>query len=735
MFEGEGETIVAVGPGGVEEVRPSMANDIETFALVESLRDEAHDYRSRNENGPSLEDIWEANAQRFLGNQWGASRTGRVGLVEGHRVFHAGEDTEGGLMQTRKAVVNRTQTSLISNVAAQTQQAPVVQIVPVETADKPDYMLSKEAGALLWQMASMQQQIAGQAEQLATVGVDAGVQVNGILASFTIEQTQGDPEHGPVAPITPQQNDYVQTLIDAGQLPQDAVIAVNDTLAADCAQTAFDNRWAYAYGDRAVVMNEYLCNIFGHQPMRFQWHGDGQHAHHFTLENSHILNVWCEGPKQSIEEVDFFGFDYLLSLDKAKIEWPALADDLTRAATEGTFGDDSHRISSDYARTNFRRKMVRVRICWLRHQMFPMGEEEAVESGKVIQSPPVLTEHIGEDGVPIQLESEPESPYQLADATPTAPGAGNWPMRAGIRQIITLPDINRVAEDVECPYLDIPFAWNVNIPIPYSIFGQGEPQRLEDLQAQVNRLVSILVNYTIYFQFPQRYWKKSVLDRLKATGVKIHSRPGAEIPLPDEDYDRLAQQGRMCMVQDIPIMPPQFIELLQLLLNEMDRMSGNSDVRQGVAPTPDASGRMVEALQAEAHGPLSFRSKFTEWMIERIARIALDAMVRWMPENEWREVLDRYELPVVRMVIERLANQRYNVTAESATGRGSNQQQTEQRTLALYQSGMLSKLTAMEKLRIPDPEEELQKIQGEQMVLAATGDAKGPQEEPAKPAA
>jgi hypothetical protein len=728
------ETITVTTPAG-DELRQVFDNERETLQLVEDLHCEANEYRKRDSCGRSLEDQWETNGQRFLGNHWSAAGTGSVGLSEGYRVFHfVGSADEGGLMATKKAVLNRTQTALISNVASQTSQQVSIRFTPKQTHDKPIYMLSKEAGQLLGQMVQTAQQMAQQAQQLAAVGADPGVQPDGVLMGFTTEQTMGDPEHGPIAPISEQQADYVQQLILAGQLKDDALIAINDSFCADIGQQVFDNRWGLAMGDRTVVMMQYLANIFGHQPVRFQWHTEGQRRNTFTLETTHILNVWVDPLHEHIEDADYLIFDYMLSLDRAKAEWPKFAEDLDRAARDGKLDGGDYRHGGAYQNTDFRRKMVIVRTVWVRHQTVDVPEQEALEQGLVQPAEPTILEAVNpESGMLEQVENAPLLPYVLAETgEPTAPGEPNWPTKIGLRQIVVLPEADKVVEDVACPYLDIPFAWSVNIPIPYSMYGQGEPQRLEDIQQQVNRLLSILINYTAYFQFPQRYWKQSVLDRLRAAGVKIFSRPGAEIPIPDDMYDQLAAQGKMCMVQDIPLMPPQFINLLQLLLAEMDRMSGDVEVRQGVPPSASLSGKAIDSLRAESYGPLSFRSKFAEWAVERMARLSMDAIVKWMDEEVWQEILDGLSLPVIRMVRERLSDKRYDVMVEVSTGRGTTREQDQQRAVDLYQGGaptrLISRETAMERLRIEDAKEEIKRIDTEnaQAMMAAmppAGDA------------
>jgi hypothetical protein len=49
--------------------------------------------------------------------------------------------------------------------------------------------------------------------------------------------------------------------------------------------------------------------------------------------------------------------------------------------------------------------------------------------------------------------------------------------------------------------------------------------------------------------------------------------------------------------------------------------SGTPRSCQGTAPSPNSSGRMVEALQAGAAGQFGFQAQWTAKMVERLANL------------------------------------------------------------------------------------------------------------------
>lgn len=721
-----------------EETREMVPNEREYLELVENLHTEGYEYRSTAPDGcASLEATWDMNLRRFLGDHWGQMHVAS-GMQEGYRVFHFVNSEHNSLTGLKKATLNRIGTNTISNVAGMTQQEMVIRFTPQETADKPVYMLTPEGGELIaGQLTNAEQTIAQEQQNMAAAqeqgmdympAQDIGLLSQLMALGLTPEQLMSADEmgqnHGPAQPLNDQQGKFILSLIESGMMPEDALLVINDQLVSDCAQAVFDNRWHLANGDMKVVQNEYYCNIVGHQDMRFQWDDEREG---FVLDNINPLNVVVDPHHDSMEDSEYYEFDHLLSLDRATMLYSGAADKLKSAAQSGNLSSTDGKLQYSYRNTNFKRQMVVVRTTWVRYQEVPMSMDEAMQSGAVKEVfQPVFTTDLDGNEVPAvnELTGEPvmsETPRYLTDTDEdTEEGAENWPKRRALLQITWLPQIKHVVDVMECPYWDIPSARNINIPIPYSMYGQGEPQRLEDLQMQINRLLSILIGYSLFCTFPQRYWRASTLENIRRlTGSKsLGNVPNADIPVPDPDYERMVQNGTAMLTQNPPVMPPQFMDLLDRLLAEIDNLSGNVDIRQGKVPSGVESGKAIEQLRTESYGPLAFKSKFTEWMVERIAKLGLDAIVKWMSEATMGEILDKYSLPALRIIRERMGYLKWDVRCEISTGRGSNQERNAAEALAYFDRQLLSKESTMDAVRIPNPKGEMKKIAAEQQALA-----------------
>lgn len=716
---------------------------------VNDRLEEANDYRVRsgraNQGGMTLEREWELAGHRYLGNHWYDVR-GSVGLVEGFRVFHTGM-TSGDAKGIKRFTLNRTQNSIISNTASEMQQQLVVRFEPQESADPSEYMLSPDGGAIVANivqatMPAMEQQAMMQAdpEAMAAQPPLDPIALSFVEAQFTPEQLGDGSEIGPTAIITEAQAGIIKQAIEVGVLKDNDLVEINDKTRRDVAQAAFDALWNASNCDQHIYRNVLYRNIFGHQPLRFQFDHE---TPRFILDNTHILNVWIDPTHDTIDEADYLIFEHVLDADQAVAQWPDFEEAIAGAREKGQLdlkptktGSSYFRMGSPSQSTHFRRPMVRVRTAWLRHQQVAMTEREAVESGRVVQNPmemmqePPVEDMVDDSGDEVieaeesgneQAQEAPELNYLLVmdergnpiEPEPTGPDAENWPKTVGVKEVVMLPQIARVVSDRRCAYSDIPFGWNVNIPRPYSPYGQGEPLRLEDLQTQINLVLTILANHIRYYQWPMRYWPKSLFEKLKSNGFSLHSRPGMEIPIDDKMWLMAARGGKMSMVEQVPPVPEYYVRLLELYLNEHDRLSGNVGVRQGDPPSTNMSGKALNSLIGESKGPLQFKANFTEWMMERIAKLALNAMVDFLSIEQWGEIVDMYALPALERIVEGIASSRWDITVEIATGRGVNQAQEDERAMALYDRKLLSKQTSMERVRVRNPQQEKERIMDE----------------------
>jgi hypothetical protein len=736
------------------DIGPSESEN-ELLDALEARLDESAQFRSANDVGMSLEDEWSRNGHRMMGNHWNVGKDSSTSMSEGAKVFLGVED-DTNEWQIRRSTLNRTGTSVISNVASQTQRPLTVRFEPAETNDPPVHYLKKIDGRKLYGVmlqpinlileAAKEESAAAETEDevahiqdLSQQAIEVLIAQMGFLLKpdqlidLAFESGQSPDDTGPTAPLSDSEVEQVRPLIGVGLLQEEPFQIINDKNTTEVAQMAFDNRWDLARGDQKFVTNEFLCNVFGNQWMRLQWHDDGPRKDTFSLENTHIMNVWIDHTHDDIADSDHVIADFPLDVDQAIAAYPEYEDEIKLAKQSGSLGaSGSVRRGAPWRTTQFKRPMVVVRVGWLRHQKVPMSVKDALIRELVILKEsdsvgePILALVKGKDDDGVSIAGKATTPPDPK----TAQASENWPTEVGILQITALPQINRVVRAERCPYWDIPFGLNTNIPRPDgSPYGQGEPVRLEDISRQINRLLTILDNHSAYYQFPQRYWPAETLAKLRAGNFQLHSRAGANIPLPLADWQQLiASGGIQKMTQQIPAIPGMYVNLLDRLLAEHDRISGDVDVRQGQAPFKGASGILVNQLQEAAAGPLQFKAKFTEYTVQRIALLAIDAMVKWMPEDEWAKIITSYERPVLRQFIQRMRLKEFNITVEVLAGKGVNNAVDSQNALTLYQAGLISKHTAMRRANVSNPDAELRRMRlelQEQLTGAVPGQTPG----------
>jgi len=730
-----------------KDFAPQTPEEREVIEMVNDRRQEADDFRNRGSGGVtragqravglSIETQWELSGNRFLGNHWHTANFSND-LIEGYQAYKSGDDLEGN-KGVRRFTLNRTQNSIISNTSGMLRELPEITFQPVETDDNNEYMMSIMGGATLADLvnaAKMKADVLAQLEQQrhqANVSAEAPAGQAGMVeqqmqqaqldesetmileADFTPGQLGMDENgaqipSGPREMLTESQAGVVERLVKDGLLREEDLIEIDDRTTEEVLSKVFRTIWKRSNSDHHVLMNELYCNIFGHQPLRFQF--DWQRGR-FDLENLHILNVWIDPGKDSIDKADYLIFDYAVDLDQAKSQWPHLEETLEKAKETGII-ESRHagrRQGASGRDTDYQRPMVQVRTAYLRHQKVDMTEQEAIESGDVLEVDVLVA---AGDERAVELEGFKYAIDQDGELVRTVPGDENWPKGIGVREIKILPQVDRKVVDRRCPYWDIPFGWNVNIPIPYTPYGQGEPIRLDDVQHQINLVMTILSNHIRYYQWPMRYWPRSVFSKLKRMGFSLHSRPGMEVPIDDMKWMMMQKAGGASMSEPVPSIPPQYVNILQLYLAEHDRLSGNVDVRQGVSPGDRISGAAVDSLRTEALGPLAFKSRFTEQMLERIGYLAVQAMVDYYPPVEWRKICSNYPIGAMKRIVDRAAHNEWNITVQVVTGRGANRTHEKEEAMGEYSQGLRSKESTMRELGVDDPKEERRKMMEEQ---------------------
>lgn len=742
-------------------------------ALLETIQEcyeEASNFRSGgSENGVgSILSEWELAGNHYMGDHWVQVRHGGSGTERGFQVYYgAGEDTAGRGGDARKAVLNLTLNAILSNVEVQTSEPPTIRCQPAEIGEPPAYYLSTEGGKKLKETVDaaravidqeiaqslaviegaepdeaiyLEQQISDQQKQMEAMIPQMLMQQG--LPVLTDEQMVNphDPEWGPAVRLSPEEVGQVNALIANEMLRPEDLLEINDKACTKVAQQTWDHLFETAAGNQVMLKNELISNIFGNAVVMLQWHSSGPKAHTFSLSNESLISVWIDPTHDRIDESDYFGFDQVMSRDRARATYPELDEkQLDEAATSL---DHAAMVLPYAASRSIRRaKTVMIRTCWLRHQIVPMTVAEALEAGLVSSSDvvgedrrPMIDPDTGRKRVQYYLAGKSLKDGELEKTIEVKPveqadHGTRWPDDFGLMQVtLIIGAKNPIISKIRCPYADINFGWNINIPRPDgSPYGMGEPKRLESISQQINRAAENLHRHLDRFRGCQMLFPSQLYKRLQAAGMQdLFQREYGIIPIPEETYTEIMGRGGVDrMIIQPPALPPASVQALQLFLSIHDKLSGNAPARQGQAPFSGIAAKTLESLKSAGEGPVVMRARWTEFMLERLFKLGLDSAVKWMPESRWMQINSGWSVSAMREILRRLEKAQYNVRASVVSGTGTAKTERIGEALTLRERGLLSRKSTMTLAGVENPEREDELILSEarDMMAPAPGTA------------
>jgi hypothetical protein len=626
---------------------------------------EGAEYRS------CLEGQWDENYKLYGGQHWDN------GPPEGLKHF----------------TINRTQNAVLASAAIQTEQRPRIKLEPVENNDVPTFYIKEEAGQQILQAISSNQfQVEGLTEEQLS-GQDP----------ISEDQLQALME-----PTLQEQDPATGQMVESPIIPEDSFILVDDFQAAQELEKILNAVMDRSNWDIYWLENIVNKGVVGHQPMYIGW---DPMKHLPTYLNVNPFTVWVDSASGGIEDSEFLIWDCVKSLDKALRDHPDAEDVLRKnASTSPVIGPEAGQDSggslagSMYpraGRTNYSRPMVVVRTAWLRNVEFEYTEDEALGRGTV---------EVQESGDYVLAKDS--SDYDVTEedtARPTEPGADNWPKKFGILQVRIVGDT--IIDKRETLTSDIPWAWNVNIPIPYRPYGQGDPERGKSIQEAINRLASILHNHFRYYQSPMAIMPQSVKEAMPKN-AHPHAHPGKDYIIPDHLIQLFG--GNLKLFVDTPRTPSDALGLLQMLLSEHDRIMGHAEVLQGRTSSAAGSGRAINLLQSAARGVLGLRSLYTERAVKQAIKVIVGMVLDFMPEAEWLRYSSEAPEQVGLALRSRAKRLGYDIRVEVVSGRGQNRVAEQDRAVFLFQNGLISRETAMDRNEVNDVQRELQRMSADQ---------------------
>ena len=626
------------------------------------------------------------NYQAEARSVWEEPVDGKFTLQElwqlGKRMFY-GDQIDQSIVGIENPVLNRTQNSVIANTAAQTERTPSVVFSPGSTQGGTAFVMSQKG--------TMRLQMSGMVTPEGLMNPETGE------ALLSIGQITGQE-------LIPEI--LSEMMISSQMLTSDDTLPVNSSVAVELLQRAYDAEWKQMQGDYHLRINILQNNIFGHQPIFYQWDRERNKG---VLENPPIKTVMGDPIHVDIDRFRFLIFNFLLSVDEAKQRYPGNDAEIEEAAGEGNFDSAYHESSvtsspSVWSNTSFKQPLVQITVMWRRHIRYPMTVKEAVRLGAVDLDEMGQIRLPNEEGVPGQGEV-------------TAPDQSDWPTISHVEEVHAIPTIDKILKRQRCAYEDIPMAWNRNIHMVDRPYGISECARLYHVQRVINSLFRSILNIVEQYQFPPEFLPLSVHERLKQMGKDSRRIPRRQIFMSQEELNEILP-ALQHLASWAPPMPASYVEMLRIALDEHDRLSGDVDVQQGDTPSGVTSGVAIQQLQAAARGPLGLKSRGSEATLERLSGLIIDSMLKFMSPFHWQRYSNGYPEAGMAKLLEILDEREFTIRAEISSGRGINTEAAKQTAFAARQQADLSQKTFLEKTKIVDsPDQEQKRIEREQQKL------------------
>lgn len=472
-------------------------------------------------------------------------------------------------------------------------------------------------------------------------------------------------------------------------VPPEALVEVTDQTTAQFTQTIFDALWEQCGGIEAVNENILNKKIIGWQATLFESdrtkidQGDSP----ITLTNLDGALVFYDPMTSSFRPPRHSIMYEIVGLEEGIAKYPQFEELLRLKASEGTLGSRLSRRGRGGRLTNLRfgQDMCVIRTLWYRDWPYPMDPDEAVAQGHVrigqvpdesaIQqqaAAPIVNpigrgeslqadaselpqgsggNQISPDGQTPNVNEPAQIPTRQAflhaesgeEVTPNHPA---WPVVYAIRECRDIEGEKVFDQRCRCP--DIPLPSNINIPVPFSAYGIGEPDRLDGLQMAINRVLSDLVAWHRNKTYPIEIRHQAVADARGPALAKARLDPNTAVNVPGDLWS-LVQGDLEKLVQyiGIPDMPNDGWKLLEFLVDAIDKESGNTEQNQGIAPS-GTSGAWVANLQAASNQIMQVTSMSTEAWLKKLVRQFDYFISHEMTVQDIQKYTSKYPPPILQ---------------------------------------------------------------------------------------
>lgn len=617
--------------------------------------------------------------------------------AENFHLYLYGRTTNGAIRRYR---MNLIQSACIANAAIQVGDRPKIKINPRESGEPATCFINTTLPAPIGPMG----------EDIRNSVRPECFGAHSETLQPIMPQPLNDDEYGIVKTLYQQSQAARTQAIATGQpeplglLPDGYLVEVNDFIEAQATQTLFDEKADASNFSRYIVENQLYCGVLGHQFLLVEFDDDEQR---FYFRNPENACVYVDPYKTDIRDCQYAVLDEFLGLEEAQSLYPELSAKLEQYAVQGPPtkpGQVPNAMPQPWYQSNFGRKVVILRTAWIRNQPYPLTPDAAVAAGhvgvydlsasQVPNDPATSLDPQPGAGADQSGAGEPPAPptgllLHTASGDPDfAEGPvdhthAKWPVRRGLRQIRMLG--SELVDDRECERVNIPLGHNVNIPILYTPFGQGEPERLEPLQRAYNNTLTDITTHGDFAAFPTNLVPRSVAEAHPQLAQNKYTEPGKTYVVEDRLFTLF--NGQPISQLKPGEMPADAWKREQTLFQRFNDGSDQSDVMRGQAPTATSSNALAVTLTQAAKTSITFKSGRLEDMLSYVAKVMIgDIALRLRPED-MAQMVKKYPLQVWYELHRRIQSNAMDVDLSVEIASNNSGQQQKNNVIAAAQGG------------------------------------------------
>ena len=520
----------------------------------------------------------------------------------------------------------------------------------------------------------------------------------------------------PVLPVAPDQARMIKQMSDYGvpvntpmgpmPLDEDWLAPINDVTRAKVFQVPFDLFWQRGQIPQWFEENVLDTNAQGYSfgLIEFDDERKAPELTHLTVKQ-----VYFDPQARSIARANYVGVDFVMDAEEAKSKYPDLADAIDAEADTGRPTQPDGANIGTAAERDYQRKMVVLRVFWLRNQVAPMELEEAKQSGIVeerevptgnlmpqineLTQMPMFDLTTGEPQMQPEMRQGMFMGEEELDAQmPMA--HENWPVKRVIRQITDLA--GQIVDDRASDFWDFPVLHNIARPVIGKPFGIGEPWFLRNLQRAWSRILHNAAVHTDQFSHPGGAVPESVIAATKAAFGEFYSDPTTVLAIPDDLYRSL--NGKMDFYHEPPQFPASSLDIANILRSTLNDQSGNTSEARGQSSGAQ-SGRAIEMLQTAAMSMMSFKGKKIGHMATWLTHHLLHFIQTRLTLEEVCQMVTSYPPHIIEAILNMPGPLDLDIVVSISAAGGAIQSQKKAEYRADYAAGIIDLETAQEGLK------------------------------------